>query len=246
MTDGFIDIHHHLVYGLDDGAQTMEDAGAMMRAAAEAGTSVVIGTTHISPGIRPFDLEKYERHLEEMRACCEREGIGLRLLGGCEMLYTAAASHYLSDGRIPTLGGTAYVLVEFLPSIRFESLYNALSDILRNGYLPVVAHVERYDCLLKSPKKAAKVHDELDVLFQMNCATVLGGKGFLSDLRAKRLLDDGLIDIVASDAHNVSSRPTRMREAYAQLAQRYGAKTAAKLTGRSESGRFWSAIRDAL
>ena len=71
----------------------------------------------------------------------------LRLLLGAEILYTDMTCRLLSEGRVPTLAGTEYVLVEFMPGVRYDALYKALEGILRAGFLPVVAHVERYACL---------------------------------------------------------------------------------------------------
>ena len=68
----------------------------------------------------------------------------LRILLGAEILYTDMTCRLLAEGRVPTLAGTEYVLVEFMPGVRYDALYKALEGILRAGYLPVVAHVERY------------------------------------------------------------------------------------------------------
>ena len=246
MIKGFIDIHHHLCYGVDDGAQTLDDALAMIKAALEDGTQTILATSHITPGIRPFDTALYMQHLGDIRAACEDEGLALRVLPGAEILYTEQTARFLHEEKIPTLGGTNYVLVEFMPSVAYEDVRKALTGILRSGYLPVVAHVERYDCLARSPRRAAELHGELDVLFQMNCGTVIGGKGFFRDMRAKRLIDDGLIDIVASDAHNVRSRCTKMQDAYKALKARCGAEDAKRMTGRTADTPFWAAIHRAL
>lgn len=240
--NGFIDIHHHLVYGLDDGAQTIEDGLRMARAAAENGTRLVLGTTHVSPGVKPFDDGLYRARLDELNARCREEGVPLEILPGAEILYTDATCRFLREGRVRTLAGTDYVLVEFLPNVRYEALRGALERILRTGCLPVLAHVERYTCLAGEVRRCERLQRDLNVLFQMNCGSAIGGRWFLSDWTARRMLDAEIIDIVASDAHHPARRPTRMREAYDALCGRYGAAMADRMTGRDASGPFWREI----
>lgn len=228
---GFTDIHHHLIYGVDDGAQTFEQGMAMAEAACRDGTTTVIGTSHISPGIKPFDTDKYYRHLEELRRGCKEQGLNLRLLEGAEILYTDLTCRFLQERRIPTLGGTDYVLVEFFPTVEYDEIVGALTGILRAGYRPIVAHVERYQCLATSLPRLREVRDSLGATIQMNCSTVIDSKGFFRDRHSRKMLDEGLIDVVATDAHNTTSRPTRLRAAYEQLEKRYGADYAAELTG---------------
>ena len=228
---GFTDVHHHLVYGLDDGAKTFEQAMTMAAAADAAGTATLIATPHVLPGIRPFDEALYHRRVERLQAACRKRGMGLRLLEGAEILYTEQTCRMLREGRIPTLGGSGWVLVEFLPQTGYRDLCDALAGILRTGYRPVIAHVERYRCLDAAGRRLRELRRAFGAVAQMNCSTVLGGKGWLQDWRSRRWLDEGFVDLVATDAHNVTSRPTRMREAYALLEARYGQAYARRLTG---------------
>ena len=240
MMRGFTDIHHHLLYGVDDGAQSLQMSLKMAQRAYRGGTRTIIATPHVTPGVEQIDEEKFHKRLEEIHAACRQAGMDLRLLLGAEILYTDMTCRLLSEGRVPTLAGTEYVLVEFMPGVRYDALYKALEGILRAGFLPVVAHVERYACLASSPRRAAMLKDELEgVLFQMNCSTILGGRGFFNDLHTRKFLDEGLIDITASDAHNLRERPTRMLVAYHKLEDSYDAVYAANLTGFGERKGFW-------
>lgn len=243
MTRGFTDIHHHLLYGVDDGAQTLKSAYKMAEAAWRKGTKTVIATPHVSPGISSFSRELFEERLGELQKACGKNSVDLRILLGAEILYTDGTGEYLQQRRIPTLAGSDYVLVEFVPNVSYDEVRSALIRILRAGNIPVVAHVERYASLVFAPRRMKALKRELgDVLFQMNASTVLGGKGFFGDLCAKRMLDAGLVDIIASDAHNLSSRPTRMLEAFEILKKRYGGAHAARMTGLDTKGEFWQTI----
>lgn len=230
---GFMDIHHHLIYGLDDGPKKREETAAMLRAAAKDETTAIIATPHVSPGIRPFEAKRYLERLEEAQQYCMSNKLPLELYTGAEILYTPLAASMLREGRVPTLAKTDFVLVEFMPGVRYEELSEAVQKLLRNGFLPVLAHMERYDCLTHSIRRTVQLKQKYEVYYQVNCSTVIGGKGFWIRRCIDYLLREHLVDFVASDAHNTSVRPTRMSQAYQQLKMKVDQEYAASLTGRT-------------
>ena len=102
----FVDIHHHLIYGIDDGAQSFAGTEKMIRHA-------------------PFPMEDYLKHLQETREYLDRENIDLTLYTGSEALYTPSTPYQLSEGKVPTLAGTRYVLIEFSPDDTYKYLTDA-------------------------------------------------------------------------------------------------------------------------
>jgi len=231
MTKGFTDIHQHLVYGVDDGPKTFRKSCAMLQMAHENGVKRIIATPHVVPGVNNFDVESFLKKLERMRQYSEQQGIHVELLPGAEIFYTAQTCEFLIENRIPTLAGTQYVLVEFLPDVSYQQIRDASENLLRNGYIPILAHIERYKCLVSRPQSAFDLKERLKVRYQVNCSTVIHGKGILVNRFCKKLLQNGLIDVVASDAHNIDTRPVRLMEAYQVLEERYGAAYAEHLTG---------------
>ncbi len=228
---GFTDIHHHLLYGLDDGPSTVDEMERMLVSAFRDDIRRIMVTPHVSPGIIPFDEEAFYYRLEEAKAFCNREKLGLELLPGAEVLYTPMATSLLRQKRIPALNNTEYVLIEFLPDVQYEALEKGVASLLHSGFFPVLAHVERYHCLLRRPKLAAKLKARYDVLYQVNCATVVEEKGIWIKRFCRQMFGEGLIDVVATDAHDTVLRICRMKEAYRLLALRYGANYAARLAG---------------
>lgn len=224
------DIHQHLVYGMDDGAQSREDMFAMLRRAADEGIGRIVATPHAVPGVEPFNREDYYRRLDEADDYCRQNGLDIELEEGAEILYTDQTCRFLQEGLVPTLAQSDFVLVEFSPDVPFERLYGALERLAQGGFLPVVAHVERYRCLTMRPANALRVKDSLQVYFQVNCASVLDGCGFWANRFLRKMFEHGMIDAVATDAHNVSSRPARMKAARAALARQYGEDYASRLT----------------
>ena len=230
---GFTDIHAHFVYGVDDGAQNRADMEAMLDAAHADGIAFLFATPHVTPGVFPFDHELYQRHLEEARLYCERKRYPLALYAGAEIMYTPVIERYASERRLPTLAGSQYVLMEFVPDITYAELEDALDLMERAGYSTIIAHVERYACMYHG--KARRVKEQHDVRYQMNCNTVLRKRGFFKERVIDQWLKDGLIDFIATDSHDTVRRPSSMKDAYRVLCQRYGKQYADLITGKTES-----------
>ena len=227
----FSDIHSHFVYGMDDGAQTVQDMEAMLEATVADGVGCLIATPHMTPGVHPFHEERFWRHLSEARAYCQIRGYSLKLYGGAEILYTPALEHYISSHALPTLANSQNVLLEFASAIPFAEITAAVDLLERNAYVPILAHVERYKAL--SGLNIYRLKEQHSVLFQVNCSTVIDGEGLFKDMQLRRWFRDELIDYVASDSHNCQVRKTRMKNAYTILSKRFGVKYARRLVGMS-------------
>jgi len=225
----FIDMHHHLVYGIDDGAKSFEGTEKMIRDAVENNVDTIITTPHITPGQEPFPYEDYQKHLEEIRAWLEKEKIDLKLYTGAEILYTAHTPRLLQEGRIPTMAGSQYVMLEFSPDEQYKSILDAVSQVASTGYVPILAHVERY-MQIKKTAQLEKMRRECNALCQMNNSTVVHKHGFFQERWNRRLLREGLIDFVSSDSHDLPGRKNRMQRAYERLCQDLGEGIAHALT----------------
>lgn len=226
----FVDLHHHLIYGVDDGAQSLEDMQKMILRADGEGVTDIVCTSHVTPGYEPFPKEKYAAHLAEAEGFIREQGIGMRLHQGCEVLYTDAAARLVREGHYPTLAGSDVVLVEFAPDAPLRELMAAASSFGMAGYSVLFAHVERYDAL-RSLKNVRKLREEYGVYMQMNANTIINKKGFFTERWVKHMLGDGYIDCVATDAHNLTSRVCRMRKCHEVLREKYGAELADELCG---------------
>lgn len=219
----YIDIHHHVLYGIDDdGPRTREDMRAMLEAAAEDGIGVIIATSHVEPGLRRFDWQFYNDRLQEANDYCRERSLPLTVLPGAELLYTSFTCNMLREGRVPTLAGSEYVLVEFTPGVTYPQLQEALNALNRSGYIPVLAHMERYLCLLKHPKAVRDLKNSCLVRFQVNCRTIVENKGFWAKRFLRYVFPQGLVDAVATDAHNVGGRKTCMSAGIAALRNSLG------------------------
>ena len=225
---GIVDLHHHLVYGMDDGAQSMEQTIQMLELAYRNSVHCIVATPHAEPGYKPFDLDVYLERLDEIRAWCNKAGLPIQILSGAEILYTPQTVAMLRAGRIPTLAETEYVLVEFTPQAPYKLLVQAAKKLRRAGYRPVFAHIERY----KSLRAVWRVRDlrrDYGVRMQINAATVCGKNGWLRRLWLDYVIQKGWIDCVASDAHNIQNRRCMMKPCYKKLKARFGKRIAKRL-----------------
>ena len=182
----------------------------------------------MTPGFQPFDSERFERHLNAARDYCSRQGYAMTLHSGAEILYTPALANYVSSHRLPTLGESDAVLVEFVPDVAFSEMEEALELFEQKGYSVVLAHVERYACLFLG-KALRRIKADFGIQCQMNCHTILERQGLWREHCIRTWLIEGLIDCVASDAHNTTGRPFGMTQAFHALCKKLGDQTAASL-----------------
>ena len=188
----------------------------MALAAVRDGITHIVTTPHVMPGIAPFDGERFRQRLAALQSWCRDQGLPLRLYPGAEIFYTPMTVQYLNEGRVPTMNGGAHVLVEFDPAEPLEDIRRSRIDL---DQLAILAHTERYTALVRHPKAALALREELGLAYQINCGTIIAPKGFWQQRFIKALVKEGALDHIATDAHNVTNRPVRMKEAIAVLAR---------------------------
>lgn len=228
MSTDFVDIHQHLLWGLDDGAQSPQVMRKMLRSAQKQRIRRIYATPHVAPGIRPFDAGAYRERLAEARGYAAR--CGIELLPGAEVAWTYQTVDALRQGRIPTLNGTEQVLLEFWPGVRWQEVDGAVRQVLSAGFVPVLAHVERYRCFFWNLHWAEALKRRYPVRYQVNAASLLGRDGLWRRACARCLVSRHLADAVGSDAHNCGSRPIELLAAYRWLKRECGAREAYRLT----------------
>ena len=226
-----IDLHTHVLWELDDGADSFETTTQMLARMHASGITHIACTPHADPGYRPFDNQTYFQKLSEAQDWANHALPGLRLLSGCEISWTYHTVEALRQKQVPTLNGTHYALIEFPASISVYELKSALSKLSSIGITPVIAHAERISALLWQPKKALRLKDEMPFLYQLNAQTLLQKSGPVMKHFLNVMLKERAIDILSSDAHNLSSRPPVLAEARAVLSALTDPAYADKATG---------------
>ena len=173
--------------------------------------------------------------IEEARLFSNAYGLDLEIYLGSEVMYTYHVQRFLSEHMIPTMAGTEKVLLEFAPNVSYPEIEDAVLNVLRAGYIPILAHIERYACLMFARLRLTQLKKEYDVLYQVNADCILRGRDYVTNRTIKRAILDGEIDFISSDAHNIHRRGSNLQKAYDKLEEAYGKACADRLTGNHQS-----------
>ena len=211
------DIHQHVLWGVDDGAQTPQVMCAMLEQAHAQNIRAVVATAHAAPGYQPFDIGRYRERLSQAQDFCTAQKLNVQVVPGAEIAWTYQTASALRQKRVPAIGDTDYVLLELWPDISWQAAKDAVCQITRAGYCPILAHVERYRIFTLSPKAAMRFRTETGALFQLNGDTLLNPRGILQRRFCRVLLSGRAIDVVATDAHDCEARPVNLATAYSWL-----------------------------
>lgn len=221
-----VDIHCHLLYGVDDGADTIEESAKMLYHAKEQGIEAIILTPHYRHGMFAYPKDAIASHFLELKPYAKE--LGIRLALGTEYHVNSQIVEALKGGRCQTLAGSRYVLSEYSHSSEYSYVYQMTQELILNGFIPVIAHVERYACMTEDIERADELR-QLGAWIQMNADAVLGLEGRGSKKYAKRMIASGYVDVVASDSHGAKQRVCHMDECRAYLAKKFGADISDKL-----------------
>ncbi|MBQ7425132.1 MAG: protein-tyrosine-phosphatase [Lachnospiraceae bacterium] len=200
-----IDIHCHVMPGVDDGSPDMATSLEMMRIAEKNGITHMILTPHHKPmhhNVSPEHNVLYRKRLLDM---AKASGIKVKLFSGNEIYYSDETFRELVEGEICSLAGSDYVLVEFHPTNPYKAIQNAMYKVQSAGFIPIVAHVERYSDIVSHPKYVSDLID-MGCLIQVNASSIMGRYGFGIGHFTKKLLKDEQVHFIASDAHDTKKR----------------------------------------
>ena len=225
-----IDIHCHILPGVDDGSDSLETSLAMAEMAAASGVEAIAATPHCNiPGLEGnyADRALLEAVLA-LRAAVKQAGIGLQIFAGAEIFYTPEVPDLIDARRLPTLNASRYLLVEFPFDAPADYMTDGLDAIRARGLTPVVAHPERYFAVQLDPELFAMWFSSGFIL-QLNKDSILGRLGARAQAAAHWALQRGLAHAVASDAHGAQARTPALASVFDALCAQYGAPYASLL-----------------
>lgn len=200
-----IDIHTHVIPGVDHGAKDWDMSLKMLALSARCGVKAVIATPHYLPWKEGVTAEAICERCKEAEERLQKEyGISMDIYPGNEIYYSSETVEILKAGEALTLAGSRYVLIEFQQETSYQMLCKAARDLCFHRYIPVFAHVERYHCLDRIEKLTEL--KEMGALLQVNVGSFQGGLFDERSNKAKRWLKKGIIDFIASDMHDLEKR----------------------------------------
>ncbi len=195
------DIHSHVIPGIDDGSETLEKSIGILHGMESAGVKNLMLTPHYSVrrGYTP-SKEKIISSYEILREECRKREIGINLYLGCEIEYSSDIPLMLQSGKLLTLADTKCVLVEFAPYASFNDILSAVHGVIQIGYIPVIAHIERYSPMIKDIKNITCIK-HIGALVQVNVDSVISEK-FLMRRFIKKIMKKQFVDFIAGDVHS--------------------------------------------
>ena len=199
---GFVDVHTHVLPGVDDGVRTLDEAVATAAEAAAAGVEAMVATPHVRDDY-PTTADAIEAGVAALRRELADRDVELELHPGAELALERIAAIEPGELRRYSLAGGPYVLVEF-PYRGWPAGAEALaSTLLRNGFTPLLAHPERNDAIAERPERVRPLV-QAGCFVQVTSGSVTGGLGRTARRAAEALLDLGLVHVVATDLHGPS------------------------------------------
>jgi protein-tyrosine phosphatase len=215
------DIHSHILPGIDDGAPDLSVSLAMARRAVAGGVTVQACTPHILPGMYDNRGEAIRRAVAALQAELDREGIGLRLVAGADVHLVPGLVEGLQSGRVLALADSRYVLVEPPEHFPPPRMADQFFGLMLAGYHPILTHPERLGWI-SSHYGLVEQLSQAGVWMQVTAGSLTGGFGRRARYWAERLMDEGRVQVIASDAHDAGRRPPDLLQGREAAARRVG------------------------
>lgn len=224
----YIDIHSHILPGVDDGAKDMDETRRMLLIAYEEGIRIIVATPHYMTGNNNKSVQSLMELYEEVNRIAESASEDFHVLLGSELFYSPDLIEDLKNGKALTIDGTRFILVEFLPSASYKEIRDGLNQCIYAGFIPILAHCERYQCLLKNPVLVSKLI-KLGAYIQVNNSSIPRS---ILDTKARfchKLIKNEWVHFLGTDSHGAYERIPRAKETVDSIRKKYGEDTVKQL-----------------
>lgn len=221
-----IDLHCHILPGIDDGPRNEEESVRMAEMAEKDGITHIVATPHFLWN-GTLDHEMIGDSLVSFRARVLEKDIRVKLLAGADIKLTYEAMKRIEKGDLPTIDGSRYFLLE-LPDPVPPNVDNFLFSAGMKGYKAIITHPERNKSLQSSPEKMDKLRAS-GALFQLTAMSITGEFGSQVEAFSRFLLKKGFVDFVASDAHDSVRRKPLLSKAYGEVLRSFREKAANRI-----------------
>lgn len=225
---GYVDMHCHILPKVDDGADSMETSLRMLDIAYSEGIRTILATPHHHPRRSRAGTEEILAVYEEFSKTVTTMHPDMKLLYGREVYYTVDVMDEIETGKALLIGDTRYILVEYSTSVEPAYLVRSVNNIIQLGYIPIVAHVERYACVVDDWELIYELKN-MGAVIQVNADSVIGELGRSVKKAIKHMLTEELVDIIGTDAHNSTSRAPHIEKCAKYLKKKFGEEYARML-----------------
>lgn len=215
-----IDIHSHILPGIDDGAQTEADSLAMAKVAVEQGIHTIVATPHYNRSFKN-DRNSILRYTSILNKFFEEEGVPLTVLAGQETELHGEMISKIKNGELLSVNDSKYLFVEFPSEHVPHFAKQILFDIQIAGFTPIIVHPERNQEIAEHPMKLYEFVQK-GALTQITAGSVIGKFGKNVQKLTHQMIQANLAHFIASDAHNITTRGFWMQDAFDEVQEKYG------------------------
>lgn len=227
MGTGYVDVHCHILPEVDDGAENMREALAMLRMEYRQGVRTILLTPHYRRGFFETSRDTILEQFEKLKKEAVSESIGIKLYLGCEFFRQKNMLSFLKNEKLFCISETRYVLLEFLPDDSEDMIWQYSEELILGGYQPIIAHAERYKAIKNRELRRRLL--ELGVYIQVNAGSIIGYNGWSTKRLCAKLLKEGRVHFVGSDAHHTTGRVPCIGECADYLKKKIGEKETQRL-----------------
>ena len=207
-----VDIHSHIIPGIDDGSKSMEMTLDMIRNAEKEGTKEIIATPHYLLEYGEATIIEVKNYVKEINMLLENEKIDVKIYIGQEVYFTQKIIEDYMEGNIGTLNDSRYMLIEFQMDKFDKNIFDILYELQVRDIVPIIAHPERYKFFIEKPSLINEFINQ-EYLFQVNAGSITGKFGETVKKTANLLLKNNIYNFIGSDAHNIKNRSTGLKDA---------------------------------
>lgn len=221
-----IDIHSHIIFGVDDGPKSIEESLELIEIARKQGVRIIVATSHRRKGMFETPEKVIMANFIKLKEAVNEIYPELKLCFGGELYYSKSLMEKLEKRKVPTINNSRYILLEFSMNTPWKDIQKAVNEVNLLGLTPLIAHIERYDALAFNAERVEELIEK-GCFTQVNSSHVLkpsliGDRSKEFKKRVEFFLENDLVHCVASDMHNTTSRPPYMNAAYKIVKEEYG------------------------
>jgi len=228
-----IDIHNHILWGLDDAPNDVEESLKMLKTAQKNGIKKIVATSHYIEGSYQPDSKEIKRKILELRKIKDEKNIDIEIFQGLEVFLSVDILEYLNQNKLLTINNSKYLLIEFpflnIPLNSDKIIY----QIMKKGLRPIIAHPERTETIINDASTLIPFID-MGCLTQVNAGSITGYFGERIKKTALELIERDMVYTIASDSHNSHERKPNLSEAYIKIEKLKGKEYVKKLKKTAE------------
>lgn len=216
-----VDIHSHIIPGIDDGSINMGMTLKMLSMAAENGTRKIVATPHYCKRFAETPYNEVKQNVIKLNDIVRSENINIEIYHGQEVYYTEDILSDYKSGLIGTINDSSYMLVELPMSGYSKNVFNVFYELQVLGVKIILAHPERYQFVISNPQEINSFLRE-GFYLQMNSGSLVGGFGKQVKKTCETLLESGVYSFIGSDSHNINERSTDLSEMKRIITKEFG------------------------